>query len=1039
MRPDPSPRGKPAYAIVSLAALVAASLALTCPALTAQCAAGGSAQEPASAVTTRVTRITDLPKSGSLPQHVIDAAAYQQALPRHPSGYEKLLETALKNRQDLADGRITQAQAQALGGTAITGVKSFPVFPVLFSNTPSAPYPSSDLQLQLFNGPWPTGTLQDYYSEVSYNNFTVDGTVYDWLTLSQPDTYYEGSTNGLLTPYGDAHTGDLIWETLEHFDPEVDFSQYDNDGPDGIPNSADDDGWVDFVMFVQPEAGGSCGSGSGNIWSHWSWLAFWIREFETDDPSNSPESYNGYTVVVPYFICSAVECDGATHAGIGVAAHEFGHALGIADLYDTQYSSAGLGEWCLMSAGNENTPDRPSHMSAWVKERLGWLSYFNVTSNLKTLCLPPVETNPVAVRLWNQGGQGKEYFLVENRQAIGFDDSLHAPGLVIYHVDEQVYQDHAQFNQVQVYETHKAIDVECADAHLYGHVPNADDLDTKVNWGDSNDVWCPRTQAEFSVNSNPDPRAYSEIATEVAVRNIDSCKGGVHGSPGWICADYEVGAASDVGVCIQDCEDDDCAEITDCGVWWASPDIWIDNDDDGDDDVPAEGITNHLWFRVRNLSPEPLSGAKLYLYFGNPAMGQLWPSTATALIDSVDIPVIPAAGVIGDTMDYVDFVYPDPPLYVDHYCIAAIVTHPDAPQNSEYAPNDNNVAQVNQQVLISRAGGGAEGVEGAFLICSGDFVKSSKVMLYDGYNPTGGMVTAEVHVGSPPSYADAYIPPHWNLSIQPSTGPFTLWPGHPDSIRVVVSSSSATEGDSAHIPLTLINIMTGEPMGGVVLDYKIDCTAPASPETTYARWRYLPPDFLSGPTVEVSWGRVTRDRSGGRERVKKYLIYRSDDQGGTEQLVNEVAIDANPDKVGLQWYDWLPLDCDVTYTYRVRAVDGTDNLGAFSDPIVLSCATSGAEVGWDMGNTAIASAPNPFGSATVVRFSIASAGRVTLRIYDIAGRPVRTLIDGWRESSCYEVSWDGRDTGGDMVGPGVYFYRLEAPGVLETRKLVRVK
>jgi M6 family metalloprotease-like protein len=1029
----------------------------------------GSASNPSDvAIAQRVTRIADPPKSGRLPQHVIDAAAYQQSLPRHPSGYETLLQTILKNRRDLAEGRITESQAQALGGTAITGVKSFPVFPVLFSNTQSDPYPSSYLQEQLF-GTWPTGSLQDYYSEVSYNNFTVDGTVYDWFRLSHTDSFYEGSVNGLLVPGGDAHTGDLIWETLEHFDPEVDFSQYDNDGPDGIPNTTDDDGWVDFTMFVQPESCATCDPDGGNIWSHWCWLAAWISDFQTDDPSNSPESYHGYTSVVPYFICSAVECDGVTQAGIGTPAHEFGHALGIADLYDTQYSSAGLGEWCLMSGGNRNTPDSPAHMSAWVKERLGWLSYFNVTNNLESLCIPPVETHPVAVRLWNQGGASKEYFLVENRQKIGFDSELHAPGLVIYHVDEQVYEDRAPLNQVQVYETHKAIDVECADSYVAGHVGNADDLDARENWGDSGDVWCPLTQKEFTASTTPDTRAYSDDATVVGVRNIDSCTGGVHGDPGWICADYAVGAYLNPGLCIQDCEDDDCAEITDCGAWWASPDLWIDNDRDGHDDLPADGILNLLWFRVHSLSPEPLSGALMTLYYGDPAMGQLWPSTATALIDTVIVPLI-GTGYYADTTGVAEFFYPDPPTYVDHYCIGAVVTHPGAPQNSEYAPNDNNVAQVNHQVLIERAGGGAqvaggggqfagggqgagggaeaaEGTEGSLLTCSGDFVKTSKIMLYDGYNPTGGMVTAQVVVGS-----DAYIPAHWTLSILPSAGPFYLWPGHPDSVRVRVMSSTATEGDSAHIPLTLVNIMTGVPMGGVVLDYKIDCTAPATPETTYAHWRYLPPDFQTGPTVEVSWRKVTRDVRDGLERVKKYLIYRSDDAGGTEQLVDEVAIDANPDKEGYQWYDWLPMDCDVTYAYRIRAVDGADYIGDYSDPIVLSCATSGVTegvggeggqggegAGWETAGGASASGPNPFGSQTVVSYAIASPGRVTLRIYDIAGRPVRTLVDGWRKSNYYEVEWNGRDAEGEAVSPGVYFYRIEGPGLLETRKLVRVK
>jgi hypothetical protein len=80
--------------------------------------------------------------------------------------------------------------------------------------------------------------------------------------------------------------------------------------------------------------------------------------------------------------------------------------------------------------------------------------------------------------------------------------------------------------------------------------------------------------------------------------------------------------------------------------------------------------------------------------------------------------------------------------------------------------------------------------------------------------------------------------------------------------------------------------------------------------------------------------------------------------------------------------------------------------------------------------------PNPFNPLTHIRFSIARAGRVVLRIHDIAGRPVRTLVDGWREPQNYEVRWDGKDDKGNAVSSGVYLFTLEGPGIEETRKLV---
>jgi hypothetical protein len=77
--------------------------------------------------------------------------------------------------------------------------------------------------------------------------------------------------------------------------------------------------------------------------------------------------------------------------------------------------------------------------------------------------------------------------------------------------------------------------------------------------------------------------------------------------------------------------------------------------------------------------------------------------------------------------------------------------------------------------------------------------------------------------------------------------------------------------------------------------------------------------------------------------------------------------------------------------------------------------------------------PNPFNPETVIEFTLrgadASRGRVpvTLRVYDVAGRLVRTLVDEERSAGVlHAVSWDGRDHAARRVASGVYFYRLNA-------------
>jgi hypothetical protein len=74
-------------------------------------------------------------------------------------------------------------------------------------------------------------------------------------------------------------------------------------------------------------------------------------------------------------------------------------------------------------------------MSAWCKEQLGWVSPIVVTGNLWDIVLPPVETNPVVYKVWRDGAPGDEYFLLENRQNLGFDDILPGKGLLIWHID----------------------------------------------------------------------------------------------------------------------------------------------------------------------------------------------------------------------------------------------------------------------------------------------------------------------------------------------------------------------------------------------------------------------------------------------------------------------------------------------------------------------------------------------------------------------------------------------------------------------------
>ncbi len=84
--------------------------------------------------------------------------------------------------------------------------------------------------------------------------------------------------------------------------------------------------------------------------------------------------------------------------------------------------------------------------------------------------------------------------------------------------------------------------------------------------------------------------------------------------------------------------------------------------------------------------------------------------------------------------------------------------------------------------------------------------------------------------------------------------------------------------------------------------------------------------------------------------------------------------------------------------------------------------------------------PNPFNPATTISYDVRESVPVTLAIYDVTGRRIRTLVDGQpTNAGHYELTWDGRDQSGRVVASGVYFYRLDAGGFSETRRMVLLK
>ncbi len=328
--------------------------------------------------------------------------------------------------------------------SVVSGDLNMPVLLVVYANTDSvataANMSRDTMQFRLFGthdpsscSPTPCYSVNSYYDEISAGNISVNGTAVDWVRVGSDDTFYEGGPGCKgLGPCGRVSL--LISEAVFAADSLIDFGQFDNDGPDNIPNSGDDDGFVDALVIIHPELDGACGlarpEAADNIWAHRSV----VLGIASSDSSNSPA---GGTIRIRDYIIQGGQggdqgCTANEPQSMGIVAHETGHVWWLPDLYDTSLRTAGAGDWGLMSTGNFNEPNRPAHMMAWSRSKLGWITEVLISEDT-TLEISPIAVSDTAFVLPIAGTS--EYFLLENRQRIGSDAELWGPGLLIWHID----------------------------------------------------------------------------------------------------------------------------------------------------------------------------------------------------------------------------------------------------------------------------------------------------------------------------------------------------------------------------------------------------------------------------------------------------------------------------------------------------------------------------------------------------------------------------------------------------------------------------
>ena len=349
-----------------------------------------------------------------------------------------------------------------------------------------------------------SGSVLDYFNDQFMGSCEFNFTIGPIVTLSKDHDYYGKNQDGEAGQ--DAHPQELVKEACILSSQEVDFSQFDDDG----------DGYVDNVFVIVAGKSEAEGGDSDCMWPHQWYVPDLVlngkRIFTyalSTELSVQSQSSSGQLV---WGLCS-----------IGTFCHEYGHTLGLFDMYDTDGEGSGgesRGLWyttALMDAGNYNDMGRtPPYFNAIDREILGIGN--GETMHAGAYTLEPINENGRYLILENPSDP-MEFFLFECRAQKGWDAYIGGSGLAIYHIDmtknDAGWSDDAKRNVSAIYrweynEVNCNPSFECADM-----------IETSRGAMSVRQAFFPyRTYTSFTANSSPAFRFNDGTESPFAISDI---------------------------------------------------------------------------------------------------------------------------------------------------------------------------------------------------------------------------------------------------------------------------------------------------------------------------------------------------------------------------------------------------------------------------------------------------------------------------------------------------------------------------------------
>ena len=363
----------------------------------------------------------------------------------------------------------------------------------------------------------PTGSVAGYYTANSFGKFALtpapesggvaNNGVVGWLQLPYNHPNFKDN-------FSDPNETKLGVDAVAAADPYVDYKSFDKDG-NGVLSPSELHITI-IVAGYETSYGGSFDTCGNSVWGHQGGL------YDSAPKLDGTVVNRGGGTMFGEFMCASYDTPGHMSTQ-GIMAHELGHDLGFPDLYDTDYSSAGISRWSLMSGGSWNKrrhgrrghdagrPGRVLEVLPGLDHALGRSSARSTGPRCRQRRTAPrrtgCSTTPTDVdwKFEEHKGSG-EYYLVENRQLVGYDAGLPACGVIVYHVDEGV----TSTNDANANDAHRLLDVVEADG--------SKNMDTYPYLGGPADVF-PGSSGHVDFNDATAPSAVLVLGQPVGDRH----------------------------------------------------------------------------------------------------------------------------------------------------------------------------------------------------------------------------------------------------------------------------------------------------------------------------------------------------------------------------------------------------------------------------------------------------------------------------------------------------------------------------------------